>query len=76
MPEMDCQDVIKRMGSYLDRELDEREVAAVRAHLGHCAWCEGAFRWEGSILRLVKESAHAEAPKGLLGKLMQNCDQE
>lgn len=76
MSELDCTEVIAMMGSFLDRELDATEREAVETHLGQCSWCAGAFRWEGSILRLVKDAVHTDVPEGLLERLVDGCDQE
>ncbi len=70
-----CQDVIARMGDYLDRELSDAEVALVKEHLDACGPCEHAFRWEDSILRKVKSCAQEpEMPEGLADQIFQTIE--
>lgn len=76
MHEMNCDDVVKMMGDYLDRELSAEEKAKVERHLGECGGCTHAFRWEDSILRLVRDSAKVETPEGLMDRLMECCQDD
>ena len=36
---MDCNDCVERLYAFLDLELDEKELAAVRAHVSGCDDC-------------------------------------
>jgi anti-sigma factor (TIGR02949 family) len=70
MHEMDCSAAVAKMGEFLDRELSADELALVERHLEECPGCKNAFRWEDSVLKLVKECAKAKAPEGLMGRLI------
>ncbi len=74
MHEMDCLDVVAKMGDFLDRELSVDEVAIVERHLAECGGCRNAFRWEGSVISLVKQCAQEQAPEGMMGRLMQGLE--
>lgn len=68
----DCQQVVERMGDYLDRELSAEEVALVKEHLEACWECKNAFRWEDSVLRLVKSKCESttDMPEGLEDEIL------
>ncbi|MFM9874342.1 MAG: zf-HC2 domain-containing protein [Fimbriimonadaceae bacterium] len=76
MHEMDCSAAVAKMGEFLDRELSSEEQAMVQRHLDECGGCKNAFRWEGSLLKVVKECAQAQAPEGLMGRLMSQLEPE
>lgn len=74
MHDMDCREVIKHMAQYLDRELSSEEQQEVQKHLGECGSCANAFRWENSMLVLVKNCAGEELPQGLTTKIFESFD--
>jgi mycothiol system anti-sigma-R factor len=49
-----CEEVFRRMGDFLDRELKPGEVARVRAHLETCAACASEYAFEESVLLDVR----------------------
>ena len=70
MKEIDCEQAAERLHTFLDRELDEAEVAEVQAHLDNCVECYTRFRFEGSLKRLIKAgSSKQTAPPSLRDKL-------
>ncbi|ARU41758.1 hypothetical protein CCB80_11660 [Armatimonadetes bacterium Uphvl-Ar1] len=74
MHEMDCSDAVAKMCDFLDRELSAEEIAMVERHLAECGGCRNAFRWEGSVISLMKQCAQEKAPEGLIGRLMDGLD--
>lgn len=60
---MDCQHVMKRLWEYLDGELPESEVAALREHLAMCQRCDPQYRFQIAFLGLVARAAEAQGPK-------------
>ena len=70
MKEIDCEEAAKRLHTFLDRELDQAEIAEVQSHLDNCEECYSKFRFEGSFKRLIKTgSSQQTAPSKLRGKL-------
>lgn len=59
---MDCREVMANLAEFIDRELSPEEQAEVKRHLSLCGHCEEAFRWEDSILRIVKRCAQEAEP--------------
>ena len=77
MKEFDCEEAARRLHTFLDRELDEAEIADVQAHLDNCEECYSKFRFEGSFKRLIKTgSSEQTAPSGLRDKLAGRLGQE
>ncbi|HEY7408682.1 MAG TPA: zf-HC2 domain-containing protein [Gemmatimonadaceae bacterium] len=54
----DCQTVVRALWDYLDRQLDEPQMAAIDAHLAECASCRAHSTFER---RLVDEIRTARA---------------
>lgn len=53
MKQLDCEEAARRLHTFLDRELDEGEIAEVQAHLDDCEECHSKFRFEASFKRLL-----------------------
>ncbi len=57
----DCQTVVRALWDYLDRQLDETQMAAIDAHLAECANCRAHSVFEQ---RLVDEIRGAREQHG------------
>lgn len=67
---LSCEELVRRLDSYLDRELSEDEVRLVREHLSGCAKCAAEYAFEGSLLRELRAKIQRlQAPAGLLEKI-------
>ena len=53
MKQIDCEEAERRLHTFLDRELDQVEIAEVQAHLDGCEECHSKFRFEASFKRLL-----------------------
>jgi anti-sigma factor (TIGR02949 family) len=73
MSEMDrstCEDTVRRLNDFLDRELQESDMAIVREHLNACEVCANGFEFNGSVLHAIKAKLHdASLPDGLKGRI-------
>jgi anti-sigma factor (TIGR02949 family) len=67
----DCDRCEELLQGYLDRELDEREVARAETHLDGCEYCRRRYRFEQSLRRYVQTTAVERMPVGLFEKLSQ-----
>jgi predicted anti-sigma-YlaC factor YlaD len=63
-----CEELLQ---GYLDRELNDLEVAQAEAHLGDCDYCRRRFRFEVTLRMYVRTTATERMPPGLLDKLAQ-----
>jgi len=69
--EVPCSEVLARVYSYLDGEIEEQGFAQVRQHLDECGPCLREFGLEEAVKRLVhKCCGHEPAPSGLRAKVM------
>jgi mycothiol system anti-sigma-R factor len=65
-----CAEVLDRVYSYLDGELDESTCEAIREHLDECGRCLREYGLEDQVRRLVrKHCGHDEVPREMQAKL-------
>ena len=63
---MDCQDCLERLYQYLDKELSQEDVVAVRGHLEECRGCTDHFYFEEKLIQKVHDAcADERAPDRL-----------
>jgi len=73
---MDCQEVQKFIHAYVDGEFDEREWAALRAHLEVCSSCDRMARFEERFRAGLRQALRpAAAPDGLRARVAAALDQ-
>ncbi len=67
---MNCGECLEKLDQYVDRELNDREVAQLKQHLEFCPPCEDRYRFQADLKRLVKVCCdQGEAPPALRDKL-------
>jgi anti-sigma factor (TIGR02949 family) len=65
-----CEETVRRLNDFLDRELQESEMAIVREHLNACEVCANGFEFNGSVLHAIKAKLHdASLPEGLKARV-------
>jgi mycothiol system anti-sigma-R factor len=58
-----CEQTMRQLSGYIDRELNDAEVSSVKAHLDDCPPCEQVFEFQAGMKRLVRrECCTDEAP--------------
>jgi mycothiol system anti-sigma-R factor len=57
-----CQDVVRELDAYLDRELDSDAATVVRAHLSGCPDCRRRLAEREALGRLVRSAPYYPAP--------------
>ncbi len=60
-----CHELERQLHSYLDRELSEGDMQAVRDHLDDCPPCLDKFELQADLKRLVKVHCQKTAPARL-----------
>jgi anti-sigma factor (TIGR02949 family) len=50
-----CDEALRRLDDYVDRELGEAELRLVREHLETCAACSAHFTLEAGALQQLKD---------------------
>jgi anti-sigma factor (TIGR02949 family) len=76
MARMDCLDVVRQLWDYLDGELTDERMEAIRAHLAACRDCHPHFDFERAFLDAVAATRNEQpAPtmvrRKVLAKLRQ-----
>jgi anti-sigma factor (TIGR02949 family) len=65
-----CEEMLRRLDDYLDRELTPAEVRRVEEHLQDCEACVREFGFEASVVRTVRAKVReVEVPDTLLGRV-------
>lgn len=63
---MTCQEAVRHLYPFLDRELDTRKTRTVRRHLDLCRSCCTKFEFERALKALIREKAReGEVPPSL-----------
>lgn len=74
---MNCNDILERIGDYLDSELDEAERKQVRTHLESCGECQRAYTEVASIKRVVQMKIfQPPLPGALAGRIFRKTRSE
>lgn len=69
----DCNDTLRELEAFLDRELSTETHVAIRAHLEGCPDCLEAFDFHAELKIVVaKKCLNDEMPPGLMDKI-QRC---
>jgi len=72
MLRVNCGKCLEKLEGFMDRELNEGEMAEVRQHLSDCAPCEDLFDLQVGMKRLVKRCCdQSTAPAQLRERLSQ-----
>jgi len=67
---LNCDDCVRLLERYLDRELSDQDVAEVKRHMKLCGSCENRFHFHAELKRLVRVSCcRGEAPESLRARL-------
>ena len=64
--EVPCSEVLARVYSYLDGEIEDKSLAQIREHLDECGPCLREFGLEEAVKRLVHKCCGHEAVPGEL----------
>jgi anti-sigma factor (TIGR02949 family) len=68
--DIDCQDAIAQLYSYIDGEMDDHEaVEKLEHHLGHCHSCFTRSEVERALNKRMRESGKRQAPDALQNRL-------
>jgi mycothiol system anti-sigma-R factor len=65
-----CAEVLHRMFSFIDNELDEASCADIERHLHECGPCLQKYDLERTVKSLVQRSCAEHAPEGLRERVL------
>jgi len=67
-----CEETIRRLDDYLDRELTPHEMQLVNEHLEVCAMCASEYAFESTALDRLRDTlSRIVAPADLMAKISQ-----
>jgi anti-sigma factor (TIGR02949 family) len=65
-----CEETIRRLDDYLDRELTPHEIQLVKEHLEVCDTCASEYAFEATALERVRDKLRRiAAPADLMAKV-------
>ncbi|HKQ19092.1 MAG TPA: zf-HC2 domain-containing protein [Candidatus Eisenbacteria bacterium] len=71
-----CEETLRRLDDYLDRELTAQEMIRVREHLETCEVCAREYNFEGKVLLDLKAKLRrVRAPEDLIAKISKSIAQ-
>ncbi|HEY7486853.1 MAG TPA: mycothiol system anti-sigma-R factor [Streptosporangiaceae bacterium] len=74
--ETPCSEVLARVYTYLDGELDQGGYSEVKQHLDECSPCLREYGLEEAVKKLVHKSCGCEpVPEGLRDKVLNRIQQ-
>jgi mycothiol system anti-sigma-R factor len=65
-----CSEVLARLYSYLDHEIEDTGYAKIREHLDECGPCLREYGLEEAVKRLVQRCCAEPAPSALRTKVL------
>lgn len=72
-----CEEALRRVEDFLDRELTPGEMQHVQGHLDTCAACTAQFRFEREVLDGLKEKIRRiSLPPELQDRIARRIDAE
>lgn len=66
----DCDEVLARMFSFIDNELDEADCTEIQQHLDDCGPCLQKYDLERTVKALVARSCTEHAPDTLRQRVL------
>jgi anti-sigma factor (TIGR02949 family) len=70
-----CEEVIAHLLSYLDGEIDDAKRAQIDHHLGECRGCFSRAEFEKALRDRLRQTADAQPPASLQGRIKSLIDQ-
>jgi anti-sigma factor (TIGR02949 family) len=72
-----CEEMLRRLDDYLDRELMPDEIARVEEHLHDCEACTREFGFEAHVIREVRTKLRqVDVPQSLMERVAMSIARE
>jgi mycothiol system anti-sigma-R factor len=71
---MTCEEVLRQLIAYLDREIDATAAAEIEHHLEHCRGCFGRADFERQLKAQVRAAGMRRAPATLRARIKDIVD--
>ena len=66
----DCSEVLERVFSFIDNELDNADNGEIETHLDECGPCLQKYDLERTVKALIARSCSEHAPESLRDKVL------
>lgn len=71
---INCNEAVKKLYEYLDRQLTDEEATEVRLHLDRCPHCRDYYNFEEGVLTRVSQVCRqVEVPQTLVERVRKIC---
>jgi mycothiol system anti-sigma-R factor len=64
-----CQEVLENLYVYLDKEMGQLEVTAIKEHLTICRPCFGKAEFETLLRKHMQEKTHQKCPDAVKARI-------
>jgi len=75
-PSVKCEEVLKHLIAYLDRETDAHTAAEIEQHLEQCRSCYSRAEFERRLKAHVRAAGSRSAPERLRARIRKLVDDE
>jgi anti-sigma factor (TIGR02949 family) len=73
-PQIRCEEVLRQLFAYLDREIDPRTAALIERHLEACRGCFSRAAFERKLKAQLRAAAEEPAPARLRSRIKNIVD--
>ena len=74
--QLDCEEAVHELYTYLDGELTEERREVIRVHLDFCGPCGGAAEFEAELRRVIANRCKDRVPQSLIERVAAAIDEE
>lgn len=70
MGDLNCNEALAELYTFLDGELDDDRRADIDEHLGRCGHCHGVHDFEAELRRVISSKVAEEVPADLRDRIL------
>jgi mycothiol system anti-sigma-R factor len=74
--QVDCEEAVHELYTYLDGELTEERRKEIRIHLDYCGPCGGAAEFEAELRRVIANRCKDRVPDSLIRRVADAIEAE
>jgi mycothiol system anti-sigma-R factor len=67
--DVDCEDAVRQLYTYLDGELTDERRHAIAGHLDDCGSCAGAAEFEAELRHIIASHCKDRVPQSLIDRI-------
>jgi len=74
--QVDCEEAVHELYTYLDGELTEVRREEIRIHLDYCGPCGGAAEFEAELRKVIANRCKDRVPESLIRRVAEAIEEE